>query len=116
MYIKPGQLFITNVPNFWNKAKAIKSLVRSDHLAVLLKPVVKLETIRKTVEFRDLRKHNKLKMLREIDDFQRDTTISTIFLTKYGQYSKNVGNEPNRMSYSRLISPKITHFIYSLLS
>ena len=32
------------------------------------------------------------------------------------QYVSVVGNEPNRMSYSRLISPKITHFIYSLLS
>ena len=61
---------ITNVPNFWNKAKAIKSLVRSDHLAVLLKPVVKVKATRKTVEFRDLREHNKLKMLRKMDDFQ----------------------------------------------
>ena len=60
-------------PNFWNKAKVIKSLVRSDHLAVLLKPVVKVKATRKTVEFRDLREHNKLKMLRKMDDFQRDT-------------------------------------------
>ena len=66
-------VFITNVPNFWNKAKAIKSLVRSDHLAVLLKPVVKVKATRKTVEFRDLREHNKLKMLRKMDDFQWDT-------------------------------------------
>ena len=50
--------------DFWSKAKTIKSLVRSDHLAVLLKPVVKAKAIRKTVEFRDLREHNKLKMLR----------------------------------------------------
>ena len=66
-------VFITNVPNFWNKAKAIKSLVRSNHLAVLLKPVVKVKATRKTVEFRDLREHNKLKMLRKMDDFQWDT-------------------------------------------
>ena len=66
-------VFITNVPNFWNKAKAIKSLVRSDHLAVLLKPVIKVKATRKTVEFRDLREHNKLKMLRKMDDFQWDT-------------------------------------------
>ena len=57
-------VFVTNVPNFWSKAKTIKSLVRSDHLAVLLKPVVKAKAIRKTVEFRDLREHYKLKMLR----------------------------------------------------
>ncbi len=40
-------VFVTNVPNFWSKAKTIKSLVRSDHLAVLLKPVVKAKATRK---------------------------------------------------------------------
>ena len=54
----------------------IKCLVRSDHLAVLLKPVVKVKAVRKTVEFRDLREHNKLKMIRKIDDFQWDTITS----------------------------------------
>ncbi len=63
-------VFVTNVPNFWSKAKTIKSLVRSDHLAVLLKPVVKAKAIGKTVEFRDLREHNKLKMLWKMEDFQ----------------------------------------------
>ncbi len=69
-------VFVTNVPNFWSKAKTIKSLVRSDHLAVLLKPVVKAKATRKTVEFRDLREHNKLKMLRKMEDFQWDTISS----------------------------------------
>ena len=66
-------VFITNVPSFCNKAKVIKSLVRSDHLAVLLEAMVKVKAIRKTVEFRDLRERNKLKMLRKMDDFQWDT-------------------------------------------
>ena len=48
----------------------IKSLVLSDRLAVLLKTVVKVKATRKTVEFRDLREHDKLKMLRKMDDFQ----------------------------------------------
>ena len=69
-------VFISNVPNFWNKAKVIKSLVRSGHLAVLLKPVVKVKAIRKTVEFPDLRGHNKLKMLRKMDNFRWDTITS----------------------------------------
>ena len=45
-------------------------------LAVLLKPVVKAKAIRKTVEFRDLRGHNKLKMLRKMEEFQWDTISS----------------------------------------
>ena len=68
--------FITNVPNFLNKAKAIKSLVRSDHLAVLRKTVIKVKAIRKTVEFRGLTENNKLKMLRKMDAFQWDTITS----------------------------------------
>ena len=32
-------VFITNFPQLWTKVRAIKSLVRSDHLAVLVKPV-----------------------------------------------------------------------------
>ena len=39
------------------------------NLAVLLKPVVKVKAIGKTVEFRDIREHNKLKMLRKMNDF-----------------------------------------------
>ena len=69
-------VFITNVLIFWNKAKVIKSLVRSGHLAVLLKPVVKVKAIRKTIEFPDLRVHNKLKMLRKMDNFRWDTITS----------------------------------------
>ena len=30
-------VFITNVPNYWEKAKAVIGLVRSDHLTVLFK-------------------------------------------------------------------------------
>ena len=52
-------VFITNVPYYWLNAKVIKSLVWSNHLAVLIKPVVKKKAIRKTVEFHNLRQHNK---------------------------------------------------------
>ena len=65
-------VFITNVPNFWEKAKAVKGLVRSDHLTVLLKPVVKKNAIRKTVEFRDLRQHNKLRMSQKMENVKWD--------------------------------------------
>ena len=37
---------------------------------------MKVKAIRKTVEFRDLREHNKLKMLQKMDDFQWDTITS----------------------------------------
>ncbi len=60
-------MFVTNVPNYWEKAKAVKGLVRSDHLTVLFKPVVKKKAIRKMVEFRDLRKHNKLRMFQKME-------------------------------------------------
>ena len=66
--------YCSNLPLVF--AKVIKSLVLSDCLAVLLKPVVKFKAIRKTVEFRDLREHDKLKMLRKMDDFQWDTITS----------------------------------------
>ena len=58
--------------------------------------MVKVKAIRKTVEISDLREHNKLKTSRKMDDIQWDTIISgtttrsTIFITKYGQYLKNV--------------------------
>lgn len=72
-------VFVTNVPNYWGKVSAVKGLVRSDHLAVLVKPVVKKKAIRKTVEFRDLRQHNKLRMLQRMEEVQwDDITCGTI--------------------------------------
>lgn len=33
-------VFVTNVPNYWGKVGAVKGLVRSDQLAILVKHVV----------------------------------------------------------------------------
>ncbi len=68
-------VFITNVPNYWEKTKAVKGLVRSDHLTVLLKPVVKKKAIRKTVEFRYLRQHNKIKMSLKMENVKGMTSL-----------------------------------------
>ena len=37
--VRTLDVFLTNFPQLWTKVRAIKSLVRSDHLAVLVKPV-----------------------------------------------------------------------------
>ena len=67
-------VFITNFPQLWSKVRAIKSLVRSDHLAVLVKPVQLGKSLRKTIEFRDCRDYNKLEMFK-IENCQLDSFI-----------------------------------------
>ena len=55
-------VFITNVPHFWRKVSVAQGLVRSDHSVALVYPRIPLKAERKTVMFRDVRDHHKLKM------------------------------------------------------
>ena len=68
-------VFITNFPQLWTKVRAIKSLARSDHLAVLVKPVQLGKSSRKTIEFCDCRDHNKLEMFKKIENCGLDSFI-----------------------------------------
>ena len=73
--VRTLDVFITNFPQLWSKVRAINSLVRSDHLAVLVKPVQLEKSSRKTIEFRDCRDHNKLKMFKKIENCPLDSFI-----------------------------------------
>ena len=55
-------VFITHVPHFWRKVSVAQGLVRSDHSVALVYPRIPLKAERKTVMFRDVRDHHKLKM------------------------------------------------------
>ena len=55
-------VFITDVPLFWRKVSVTQGLVRSDHSVALVYPRIPLKAERKTVMFRDVRDHHKLKM------------------------------------------------------
>ena len=57
-------VFITNFPQYWKKANVVKSLVRSDHDMVITHARGVIKAYRKESYFRDVRHHNKLKMLR----------------------------------------------------
>ena len=53
---------LSNVPHFWRKVSVAQGLVRSDHCVALVYPRIPLNAERKTVMFRDVRDHHKLKM------------------------------------------------------
>ena len=73
--VRTLDVFITNFPQLWTKVRVIKSLVRSDHLAVLVKPVQLGKSSSKTIEFRDCRDNNKLEMFKKIENCQLDSFI-----------------------------------------
>ena len=60
-------IFLTNCPHLWNHPRVFDSLVKSDHLAVVITPRVAVKPERKTVYFRDARDHRKFAMVRELE-------------------------------------------------
>ncbi len=69
-------VFITNAPHLWAKVSIQKCLVRSDHSSVLVLPRVPCKAIRRTVEFRDVREHNKIAMARSLENCNWDEVTS----------------------------------------
>ena len=59
-------VFLTNRPLLWETQTVFPSLVRSDHLAVLVPPRMTIKPVRRTVYFRDVRVHHKIKMDKEL--------------------------------------------------
>ena len=62
-------VFLTNCPHLWKLTSVFKSLVRSDHLSILVMPRIVVKPFRKTVSFRDVREHRKLCMDKKMDQF-----------------------------------------------
>lgn len=60
-------VFLSNCPFLWKTPTVFKSLVRSDHLGVLILPRVTVKPIRKFVCFRDVRAHRKYSMVKKMD-------------------------------------------------
>ena len=69
-------VFLTNVPHFWKKIKVEKSLVRSDHNMVLVYPREVVKADRREIFFRDVRCHNQIKMMRELEHVDWDVITS----------------------------------------
>ena len=55
-------VFLTNYPFLWNEGRVHKGLVRSDHLVVIVSPLVPAKPSRKYVSFRYTRDHHKIDM------------------------------------------------------
>ena len=62
-------VFLTNCPHLWKQPSVFKSLVRSDHLSILVRPRIVVKPVCKTVSFRDVREHRKLCMDKKMDQF-----------------------------------------------
>lgn len=61
-------VFLTNCPFLWKSPTAFPSLVRSDHLAVMVSPFIPAKPSRKHVYFRDVREHRKINMEKKLKD------------------------------------------------
>ena len=70
-------VFITNVPHLWDKVTVRKCLVRSDHSMVIACPRVPVQSVRKTISFRDAREQNKIKMSRGLQEIDWSDVFSS---------------------------------------
>ena len=60
-------VFLTNRPHLWKPTTCVfKSLVKSDHMAVMISTQILAKPVRKTVYIRDVREHRKLEMDRKL--------------------------------------------------
>ena len=62
-------VFLTNCPHLWKQTSVFKSLVRSDHLSILVMLRIVVKPFRISVSFRDVREHRKLCMDKKMDQF-----------------------------------------------
>ena len=71
------RFFLTNRPLLWDTPTVFPSLVRSDHLAVLVPPRMTIKPVRRTVYFRDVREHHKIKMDNELQHMDWSDILSS---------------------------------------
>ena len=62
-------VFLTNCPHLWKQTSAFKSLMRSDHLSILVLPRIVGKLVRKTAFFQDVREHRKLCIDKKMQQF-----------------------------------------------
>ena len=70
-------VFLTNRPLLWDTPTVFPSLVRSDHQAVLVPSRMTIKPVRRTVYFRDVREHHKIKMDKELQHMDWRNTLSS---------------------------------------
>ena len=66
---KTLDVFLTNSPHLWKIQVVFKSLVRSDHLSVMVSANRPARPQRKYVSFRDVREHRKLDLKNKLEAF-----------------------------------------------
>jgi hypothetical protein len=67
--LKTLDVFMTNRPCIWKVPTLFTSLVRSDHLAVMVTPQTLAKAERKHVFFRDAREHRKIEMEKRLKEY-----------------------------------------------
>ena len=75
--LKTLDVFLTNRPYIWKVPTVFASLVRSDHLAVMVSPRTHVKAERKHVFFRDVREHRKIEMDKRLKEYNWTSVNNT---------------------------------------
>ena len=75
--LKTLDVFLTNRPYIWKVPTVFTSLVRSDHLAVMVAPQTVAKAERKHVFFRDVREHRKIEMEKRLKEYNWTSVNNT---------------------------------------
>ena len=75
--LKTLDVFLTNRPYIWKVPTVFASLVRSDHLAVMVAPQTLAKAERKHVFFRDVREHRKIEMEKRLKEYNWTSVNNT---------------------------------------
>ena len=78
--LKTLDVFLTNVTNrpyIWKVPTVFTSLVRSDHLAVMVAPQTLAKAEKKHVFFRDVREHRKIEMEKRLKEYNWTSVNNT---------------------------------------
>ena len=83
-------VFLTNSPQLWKTPVDFKSLVRSDHLSVMVSANQPARPERRYVSFRDVRKHRKLDLQHKLEAFYWSLIDSCANLDEATNLSKEI--------------------------
>ena len=75
--LKTLDVFLTNRPYIWKVPTVFTSLVRSDHLAVMVAPQILAKAERKHVFFRYVREHRKIEMEKRLKEYNWTSVNNT---------------------------------------